>query len=264
MMEGASGDLAAVVKKKTASKAVRARLFVEMVKGIGVMHDAGYIHRDLKPANVLITGDCGSAASCHAKVADLGLSCSHSGKISKCSGIGGTPLYLAPETVRLSKTRGMQFTDGVHEKNDVWALGLIFYEMLFGRLPASIAGSSSMAALERNIMAFSIVSDSGYMTLTQAEKELFKNMLALNPKERWSSQVALSKAQAVAVQLGADMSQLSSSSTKLPECWYGAAKAPDLAPPPQQPAQRPAQPPQQPPVQPRPPQPPVQHQPTKP
>merc|ERR1719188_2659046 len=102
------------------------------------------------------------------------------------------------------------------------------------------------------------------MTLTQAEKELFKNMLALNPRDRWSSQVALSKAQAVAEQLGADMSQLLSSGTKLPDCWSGAAKAPDLAPPPHQPAQRPAQPPQQPPVQPRPPQLPAQHEPAKP
>jgi len=228
MMEAASGDLGAVMKKRHASTAVKHQLFMEMLRGVATMHEAGYIHRDLKPANILISGKCG-AGPCHAKVADLGLSCSHSGKISRCNGIGGTPMYMAPETLRHAAGAG-RYADGVNSKNDVWALGLIFYEMLFGHMPQSIASSSSMRALERNIIGFKIQNDPEYTKMNSDTKELFQKMLEPKPRNRWSAAEALSKAKGMAQQVGAELTQ-QAAATRLPECWSDTSKGPGLAPP---------------------------------
>lgn len=81
------------------------------------------IHRDLKPANILIHNHT-------AKVADFGLARmvkEDDSKIYLTEGIG-TPLYMAPEVY-----------EGTYLENkfkcDVWSLGMILYEMIFGRLP---------------------------------------------------------------------------------------------------------------------------------
>ena len=79
------------------------------------------IHRDLKPANILIHDHM-------AKVADFGLArMVNDSTISLTEGIG-TPLYMAPEVY-----------EGTYLENkfkcDVWSLGMILYEMIFGHLP---------------------------------------------------------------------------------------------------------------------------------
>jgi len=241
MMEAASSDLSGVLKKNKARSAVKSQLFVEMLRGIAVMHEEGFIHRDLKPANILISGKCGTEP-CHAKVADLGLSCSHSGKISKCDGIGGTPLYMAPETYRhAADPRTVSYKAGVQSKNDVWALGLIFFEMLFGHLPKNIRNSASMNALERNIKRFTLNGDPDYESLkTKGHDELvelFDNMLASQPGARWSAAEALPKAEVVARAFGAHFPEMTVEGTQLPECWNGIKQLPEFV----MPAVRPGQ-----------------------
>jgi len=138
-------------------------------------------------------------------------------------------MYMAPETLRHAAGAG-RYADGVNSKNDVWALGLIFYEMLFGHMPRSIANSGSMSALQRNIIGFKIQSDPKYMKMSSDEKELFRKMLEPQPRDRWSAAEALSKATGMAEQVGAQLSQ-QAGGTGLPECWSGVDKGPGLAPP---------------------------------
>ena len=73
------------------------------------------IHRDLKPANILLNdGEC--------KIADFGF-CTFADSVEKSGYNVGTPLYMSPEAL---KANIYSF------KSDVWAIGIIFYEMLHG------------------------------------------------------------------------------------------------------------------------------------
>src|ERR1051326_442440 len=86
----------------------------EIASGLGAAHDRGVIHRDLKPANVMIDG------SGHAHVTDFGLA-SLAG--TDDGRIAGTPAYMAPEQVAGGP---------VTPRTDVYALGLLMYELFTG------------------------------------------------------------------------------------------------------------------------------------
>jgi len=102
----------------------------EIAKGLSAIHAAGAIHRDLKPENVLITRD-------HAvKIMDLGVA-RLSGEAFRLSLSGvfvGSALYAAPE----------QFAEdghGLDGRADLYALGVLLYELAAGRHPYPRPGS---------------------------------------------------------------------------------------------------------------------------
>ncbi|QEL16254.1 protein kinase domain-containing protein [Limnoglobus roseus] len=87
-------------------------------------HQRGVVHRDLKPANVLL-GDADAP-----KIVDFGLAKSQSGAdpaLTRTGDVVGTPMYMAPEQ---ASGRGP-----VGPAADVWALGVILYELLTGHAP---------------------------------------------------------------------------------------------------------------------------------
>ena len=90
-------------------------------------HERGVLHRDIKPANIMLTPD-GAL-----KVADFGLAklTQQEGNGLTQSGMGiGTLAYMAPESLILGA--------GVDRRADVYALGVMLYQMLTGRLPRGI------------------------------------------------------------------------------------------------------------------------------
>src|SRR5260370_15930948 len=92
-------------------------------------HRQGLVHRDIKPANVLVPPDG------RAKVTDFGIAKAAGGDdLTRTGTVVGTARYLAPEQVNGHKVDG---------RADVYALGLILYEMLAGSAP--FAGDSDMA-----------------------------------------------------------------------------------------------------------------------
>jgi len=112
----------------------KAAFFVAgIAKGLAYLHERGIVHRDLKPANIFY--DDG-----YVKIGDYGLSKHIS--VSKHSGQTvsvGTVHYMAPEIGSGSYTKAI----------DVYALGVILYEMLTGRLP--FTGSSMGEILMRHL-----------------------------------------------------------------------------------------------------------------
>merc|ERR1719146_157562 len=98
LMEAASSDLGKYTSKDNSWEQVVV-FMADLLEGIKEMHDAGVVHRDLKPGNVLVK--CVDGSPCHAKIADLGMSCKLGDR--DCSGVAGTPLYFAPELLKTNK-----------------------------------------------------------------------------------------------------------------------------------------------------------------
>ncbi|MBL9019544.1 MAG: protein kinase, partial [Myxococcales bacterium] len=106
---------------------------VQLVTGLGVLHDAGRVHRDIKPSNVLVTG-------ARVVLVDFGLATRHdSDDLSmRDAETVGTPAYMAPEQAS-SRPTGPEA--------DFYALGVILYEALTGQLP--IDGHALEVMLEK-------------------------------------------------------------------------------------------------------------------
>ncbi|HEY4556184.1 MAG TPA: serine/threonine-protein kinase, partial [Lysobacter sp.] len=97
------------------------RIARQIAEGLAAAHAKGVVHRDLKPANVLIDreGD--------AYITDFGVARSlASGGLTQSGTVVGTPDYLSPEQAR---------GEAVDARSDLYALGLILYEMLTGAMP---------------------------------------------------------------------------------------------------------------------------------
>ena len=115
------------------------RLFAKIAEAVQYAHQRGIIHRDLKPGNILVDShdephvlDFGLAKVLGLDVLGSGLRATQTGEFM------GTLAYAAPEQVRGDP-------DLVDTRTDVYALGVILYEMLTGELPYAVSGSLSDA-----------------------------------------------------------------------------------------------------------------------
>jgi serine/threonine protein kinase, bacterial len=106
-----------------------AAVLAPVLGGLAVAHAAGLVHRDIKPENVLISDDGG------VKIADFGLvRAVAEAKITSTSVILGTAAYLSPEQVS---------TGDASPRSDVYAVGILAYELLTGDTP--FTGDSALA-----------------------------------------------------------------------------------------------------------------------
>jgi WD40 repeat protein/predicted Ser/Thr protein kinase len=126
VMELVDGDpLGVFVQKHGLGMEEKWRLLAQVCDAMQHAHSRGVIHRDLKPANILVTKD-GTP-----KVVDFGIAraAEQSGfemHATRAGQVIGTPAYMSPE----------QLSSGeVSTRSDIYALGVIAYEMLTGRLP---------------------------------------------------------------------------------------------------------------------------------
>jgi serine phosphatase RsbU (regulator of sigma subunit)/tetratricopeptide (TPR) repeat protein len=94
----------------------------QVSEGLAQAHEKNIVHADLKPANILLEGQGGSLC---VKIVDFGLA-SEVG--SRASSLSGTPAYMAPEQTTLVDWP-------IDARSDLYALGVIAFEMLTGQLP---------------------------------------------------------------------------------------------------------------------------------
>jgi hypothetical protein len=127
LMELVEGtDLRRRVRDGTVSPREALRIVSEVCDALQYAHDQGVVHRDIKPENVLL--DPGGRV----KIADFGLArilggAGEGDRLTVEGQVMGTPHYMAPEQVERPLT--------VDHRADLYALGVVFYEMLTGELP---------------------------------------------------------------------------------------------------------------------------------
>jgi serine/threonine-protein kinase len=127
-MELLEGEpLSARIKHEGALPIDEALYFAEQVlSALDVAHARGVIHRDLKPDNVFLAQRGEQLVT---KLLDFGISKTLGEEtlaLTQTGMVVGTPYYLAPEQAR---------GEAVDARSDVWAMGVLVYEMLTGRLP---------------------------------------------------------------------------------------------------------------------------------
>jgi len=187
-------------------------LFRGALAAVEQMHGMNLVHRDVKPENILVSGGRGGGGLRVAKLGDLGSACQMpdtpplEGMLT-CSGRVGTPYYVAPQGF-LSYT--------IDPKNDVWALGMLLYELTFSCKPAALASAGNHQELKDAIMSFDIHSDSLFKQLGDGflVKGLLEGMLTHDMHDRLSSAAALEMASALA------MEPVSMPVPSLPECFF--------------------------------------------
>lgn len=133
-MEFVEGDqLSRFVREKNPSREATLTLFANICDAVEHAHLRGVVHRDLKPANILVE------EGTRPKILDFGVARSldrgaqMTSMRTEVGQIIGTLAYMSPEQVA---------GRDVDERSDVYSLGVILYELLTGRLPHNISGTS--------------------------------------------------------------------------------------------------------------------------
>ncbi len=115
----------------------------QMGAALSRAHDLGVVHRDLKSDNILLTARGGRPD--YVKILDFGLAAlAHDPRLAPKGAVFGTPEYMSPE-----QARGEQ----AGPQSDLYALGVLFFEMLTGQLPFRASDRDALLELQRTATA---------------------------------------------------------------------------------------------------------------
>ncbi|SOC35433.1 Stk1 family PASTA domain-containing Ser/Thr kinase [Ureibacillus acetophenoni] len=143
----------------------------QLTSAIAHAHENQIIHRDIKPQNILIDGD----GNC--KITDFGISTTLTAtSFTKTNSVLGTVHYLSPE-----QARGGTAT----KKSDIYALGIVLYELLTGELPFS--GESAVSIALKHLQSETPSVRAIDASIPQALENVVLKATAKNPAHRYNS-----------------------------------------------------------------------------
>ena len=146
----------------------------KLCRGVHYAHEHGIVHRDLKPANVLVDDNM------NPKLTDFGLAKSedHKSVLTKTGAVVGTPYYLSPEQARGN-------SKDVDRRADIYALGVIMYELITGRLP--FVGQTTVELYNRILNDDPPPPTRVKPQLTKEIETVCLKALEKNPRERYQT-----------------------------------------------------------------------------
>jgi serine/threonine protein kinase len=190
-LDGKTLDLYLREKQKLSTKELLAilRPICELLEEA---HGKGIVHRDLKPENIMIMRE----PSLTAKVLDFGLASlmESDDKATQTGMVSGTPRYMSPE-----QWKGLKYTD---HRADLYALGVIVYQCLSGRLPFD--ADTGPAWMQKHCMDEPIdLEVASSYSVTPAVKSAVAKALLKEPDHRYQSAMEFYRAIEAAVEKNA-------------------------------------------------------------
>ncbi|WP_376087152.1 serine/threonine-protein kinase [Roseomonas sp. CCTCC AB2023176] len=144
------------------------RLTGEVLDALSYAHARGIVHRDIKPANVMLSEEG------RAKLADFGIARIENSAMTQAGTLMGTPSYMAPEQFR---------GEPVDARADIWATGVMLYQLLTGEKPFS----GGLSAVMHKVLNTEPPPPSALSSQTpRALDAVVLRALAKRPDERWA------------------------------------------------------------------------------
>jgi serine/threonine-protein kinase len=158
----------------------------QIAKGLAAAHAAGIVHRDLKPDNVFLVDRDGDPD--FVKILDFGIAkvASAQNQLTRAGSVFGTPQYMSPEQATAAP---------VDHRSDIYALGVILYEMAVGKVPFDNEGPLTVMSMHVNE---SPLAPSAHPEAPQRIPQVLEGTilrcLAKDPAERFFSMTELANA----------------------------------------------------------------------
>src|ERR1035438_66496 len=148
------------------------RIAIAVLDALNYIHANGVVHRDLKPENIMVDADD------NIKLIDFGIAGDSAARrltYANFTATLGTPDYISPEQVKGKRGDG---------RSDIYALGVILYEMLAGRPP--FTGSTPLAAMNDRLLNHPMPPRVANPAISPELQEVLYRALERDPKNRYA------------------------------------------------------------------------------
>jgi serine/threonine-protein kinase len=149
------------------------RITLALCKTLDYIHSQGVVHRDLKPENIMVDADD------HTKLIDFGVAANAGSRrltFTKLTQAMGTPDYISPEQVK--GKRG-------DARSDIYALGVMFYEMLSGKVP--FTGPNPFVIMNERLLNNPIPPREVNPEISPELQEIIYRALERDPRKRYAT-----------------------------------------------------------------------------